>query len=147
MSSYCRDRHAPPINAGLDGGEELFEESRLDPHQHAEPAALAGADGLDDDDLAEKIDELQCVRQRERVLVAQLADRPEVGLLLLGLYNPEGKLDHVGFTSTISNAARPELTHRLEGLREPPALPAMHPEDRAAGVQNEAPHENRFDLN
>ena len=47
-----------------------------------------------------------------------LADRPEVGSLLLGLYDSEGRLDHVGFTSTISNAARPELTRRLEELRE-----------------------------
>jgi ATP-dependent DNA ligase len=40
-----------------------------------------------------------------------------VGSLLLGLYNDEGKLDHVGFTSTISNAERPALTKRLEKLK------------------------------
>ncbi len=37
----------------------------------------------------------------------------EVGSLLLGLYNAAGKLDHVGFTSTIKHAERPELTARL----------------------------------
>jgi ATP-dependent DNA ligase len=46
----------------------------------------------------------------------------EVGSLLLGLYNSEGKLDHVGFTSTISNAERPALTTRLEALIESPGF-------------------------
>jgi ATP-dependent DNA ligase len=41
----------------------------------------------------------------------------EVGSMLLGLYNAAGKLDHVGFTSAISNADRPALTKRLEKLR------------------------------
>jgi ATP-dependent DNA ligase len=39
-----------------------------------------------------------------------------VGSLLLGLYNERGLLDHVGFTSTITNAERPALTQQLEGL-------------------------------
>jgi ATP-dependent DNA ligase len=39
-----------------------------------------------------------------------------VGSLLLGLYDAAGRLNHVGFTSTISNAERPELTRRLEKL-------------------------------
>ena len=56
-----------------------------------------------------------------------LADRPEVGSLLLGLYDSQGRLDHVGFTSTISNAARPELTRRLEGLRESPGFTGNAP--------------------
>jgi ATP-dependent DNA ligase len=46
----------------------------------------------------------------------------EVGSLLLGLYNDEGKLDHVGFTATITNEERPGLTKRLEALREPPGF-------------------------
>jgi ATP-dependent DNA ligase len=45
-----------------------------------------------------------------------------VGSLLLGLYNDEGKLDHVGFTSTISNAERPALTKRLEKLKGGPGF-------------------------
>jgi ATP-dependent DNA ligase len=40
-----------------------------------------------------------------------------VGSLLLGLYGDDGKLHHVGFTSTITNAERPALTERLEALR------------------------------
>jgi ATP-dependent DNA ligase len=39
-----------------------------------------------------------------------------VGSLLLGLYDAEGRLDHVGFTSTITDAERPALTRRLEKL-------------------------------
>ncbi|MFL5171659.1 MAG: hypothetical protein ACJ8CX_13530, partial [Microvirga sp.] len=45
-----------------------------------------------------------------------------VGSLLLGLYNDEGRLDHVGFTSTISNAERPALTKRLEKLKGGPGF-------------------------
>jgi ATP-dependent DNA ligase len=41
----------------------------------------------------------------------------EVGSMLLGLFNGGGKLDHVGFTSGISNADRPALTKKLEKLR------------------------------
>ncbi|CAN7412267.1 ATP-dependent DNA ligase [Phenylobacterium sp. LjRoot225] len=40
----------------------------------------------------------------------------EVGSLLLGLYDAAGRLNHVGFTSTISNAERAELTRKLEAL-------------------------------
>ena len=39
-----------------------------------------------------------------------------VGSLLLGLYDAEGRLDHVGFTSTITDAERGALTRRLEAL-------------------------------
>lgn len=40
----------------------------------------------------------------------------EVGSLLLGLYDDDGLLHHVGFTSGIANADKPELTRRLEAL-------------------------------
>jgi ATP-dependent DNA ligase len=40
----------------------------------------------------------------------------QVGSLLLGLYDSEGRLDHVGFTSAISDADRPGLTARVEAL-------------------------------
>jgi ATP-dependent DNA ligase len=40
----------------------------------------------------------------------------QVGSLLLGLYDDAGRLNHVGFSSTISNAERPALTERLEAL-------------------------------
>ncbi len=50
-----------------------------------------------------------------------------VGSLLLGLYDAEGKLDHVGFTSTIANAERAALTKRLEALIEPPGFTGNAP--------------------
>jgi ATP-dependent DNA ligase len=50
-----------------------------------------------------------------------------VGSLLLGLYNENGKLDHVGFTSTISHAEREKLTKRLEALVEPPGFTGSAP--------------------
>lgn len=40
-----------------------------------------------------------------------------VGSLLLGLYDDMGRLDHVGFTSSISNTERPALTRKLEKFR------------------------------
>jgi len=47
--------------------------------------------------------------------------------LLLGLYNDVGKLDHVGFTSTITNRERGDLTKRLETLAGPPGLTGKAP--------------------
>jgi ATP-dependent DNA ligase len=46
----------------------------------------------------------------------------EVGSLLLGLYDAQGLLDHVGFTSAIPSVERPQLTKDLEALIEPPGF-------------------------
>ena len=51
----------------------------------------------------------------------------EVGSLLLGLYNGEGKLDHVGFTSTVARADRKALTAKLEKLRKAPGFTGNSP--------------------
>jgi ATP-dependent DNA ligase len=51
----------------------------------------------------------------------------KVGSLLLGLYDAQGKLDHVGFTSTIKNADRARLTRRLEALRQSPGFTGKAP--------------------
>jgi ATP-dependent DNA ligase len=56
-----------------------------------------------------------------------LTNKRQVGSLLLGLYNDEGKLDHVGFTATIRNEDRAALTNRLEELREPPGFTGNAP--------------------
>jgi ATP-dependent DNA ligase len=45
-----------------------------------------------------------------------------VGSLLLGLYNDQGLLDHVGFTSGFANLDKAELTGRLESLRGGPGF-------------------------
>ena len=46
----------------------------------------------------------------------------EVGSLLLGLYDAQGLLNHVGFTTTIGKGERLALTRRLEALREAPGF-------------------------
>jgi ATP-dependent DNA ligase len=51
----------------------------------------------------------------------------EVGSLLLGLYNPQGLLDHVGFTSTIANDERSALTRKLRALQAPPGFSGAAP--------------------
>jgi ATP-dependent DNA ligase len=50
-----------------------------------------------------------------------------VGSLLLGLYDIDGLLHHVGFTSAIPSAQRPQLTKELEALSEPPGFTGNAP--------------------
>jgi ATP-dependent DNA ligase len=51
----------------------------------------------------------------------------EVGSLLLGLYDDEGLLHHVGFTSAIPAKERPALTRKLEKLIQPPGFTGNAP--------------------
>ncbi|MBR0845359.1 ATP-dependent DNA ligase [Bradyrhizobium liaoningense] len=61
-----------------------------------------------------------CVVGGFRYATNKLAGRKVVGSLLLGLYDDEGLLHHVGFTSAIKAEEKPGLTDRLEALiREP----------------------------
>jgi ATP-dependent DNA ligase len=53
--------------------------------------------------------------------------KKEVGSLLLGLYDDEGRLNHVGFTSAIPAKERPKLTRELEALIEPPGFTGNAP--------------------
>ena len=48
--------------------------------------------------------------------------KKEVGSLLLGLYDDQGLLHHVGFTSPLKAEDRPALTRTLEKLIEPPGF-------------------------
>jgi ATP-dependent DNA ligase len=48
--------------------------------------------------------------------------RKLVGSLLLGLYDKDGLLHHVGFTSALADAEKPALTKRLEKLVAPPGF-------------------------
>jgi ATP-dependent DNA ligase len=56
-----------------------------------------------------------------------LEKKPLVGSLLLGLYNKESKLDHVGFTSSIQQKDRPALTKKLKSLIKPPGFTGKAP--------------------
>src|SRR5262249_26304548 len=53
--------------------------------------------------------------------------KPVVGSLLLGLYDNDGRLNHVGFTSTIKATDKPALTKKLETLVAPPGFTGNAP--------------------
>lgn len=99
-------------------------------------AGHGGSDGV----VAKRIDGLYEAGQRAMVKVKRLrtadcvvggfryeSQSRKVGSLLLGLYNRNGKLDHVGFTATIRDEERVRLTERLEALREPPGFTGKSP--------------------
>jgi ATP-dependent DNA ligase len=56
-----------------------------------------------------------------------LSDRAEVGSLLLGLYDEQGLLNHVGYTSTIANSERAALTRKLEAIKASPGFSGRAP--------------------
>jgi ATP-dependent DNA ligase len=60
-----------------------------------------------------------------------LEKQPLVGSLLLGLYDDEGKLNHVGFTSSIHTSDRPVLTRKLKKLVKPPGFTGRAPGGRS----------------
>ncbi|MFN7138154.1 MAG: ATP-dependent DNA ligase [Limisphaerales bacterium] len=53
--------------------------------------------------------------------------KKEVGSLLLGLYDGEGLLHHVGFTSGLKSAEKAKLTRKLEGLVQAPGFSGRAP--------------------
>jgi len=50
-----------------------------------------------------------------------------IGSLLLGLYDDEGLLDHVGFCSSLPTSERRGLKEKLENLRRPPGFTGRSP--------------------
>ena len=62
-----------------------------------------------------------------------------VGSLLLGLYDDEGRLNHVGFSSSIKAADRPAITKKLEALIGGPGFTG----DAPGGPSRWAPAEER----
>ena len=56
-----------------------------------------------------------------------LEKKKNVGSLLLGLYNDQGLLDHVGFSSSIRNEDRQALTKKLEKMVKPPGFTGKAP--------------------
>lgn len=50
-----------------------------------------------------------------------------VGSLLLGLYDEEGLLHHIGYTSSFNEAQKKELTKKLEPLIDPPGFTGNKP--------------------
>ena len=68
-----------------------------------------------------------CVVGGFRYATNKLKGRKVVGSLLLGLYDDEGLLDHVGFTSAIKQEEKPALTERLEALIKDPGFTGNAP--------------------
>jgi ATP-dependent DNA ligase len=56
-----------------------------------------------------------------------LENKPLVGSLLLGLYDEQGNLDHVGYTSSIHDEDRLSLTTKLQAMIGPPGFTGKAP--------------------
>jgi ATP-dependent DNA ligase len=122
------------------GKSELLQ---LSPYTHSRKEAQGWLDtsgGAIDGVVAKPLDEpyrfgeramikVKCLRTADCVVggFRYGTGSDEVASLLLGLYNDQGKLDHVGFTSTIARADRPALTKRLEAMIEPPGFTGNAP--------------------
>lgn len=98
-------------------------------------AWLARSGGALDGVIAKRLDQPYRAGERAMIKVKQQrsADcvvggfryaekRREVGSLLLGLYDDEGLLHHVGFTSALKAEDRPALTAQLESLIAAPGF-------------------------
>lgn len=68
-----------------------------------------------------------CVIGGFRYATNKVDGRKVVGSLLLGLYDDEGLLHHVGFTSAIKQEEKPALTARLEPLIAAPGFTGNAP--------------------
>jgi ATP-dependent DNA ligase len=68
-----------------------------------------------------------CVIGGFRYATNKLDNRKVVGSLLLGLYDDEGLLHHVGFTSAIKREEKPALTAKLETLIAKPGFTGNAP--------------------
>ena len=90
--------------------------------------------------IAKRLDEAYRAGERAMVKVKRLrtadcvvggfryaTNGKQVGSLLLGLFNEEGRLDHVGFNSGISDKQRPELTRRVEAWKGGPGFTGEAP--------------------
>lgn len=116
---------------------------RLSPGTEDRKAALEWLNqsgGALDGVVAKRLDEAYQPGERAMLKVKQLRsadcvvggfryekDSKFVASLLLGLYDAQGLLNHVGFTSMISDAERPGLTGKLEALVGPPGFTGKAP--------------------
>jgi ATP-dependent DNA ligase len=143
LSTYTRDRRKAESWLSASGGETdgVVAKDRTMPYLSGERAMV----------------KVKLLRTADCVVggFRYESDSDLVGSLLLGLYNDEGELDHVGFTATITDEERPALTDRLEALRQEPGFtgkapgaPSRWSSDRSAEWQPLKPElvvEVRFD--
>jgi len=111
---------------------------RLSPYTRERARAqrwLSRAGGALDGVVAKRLDgvyrcgeramyKVKCLRTADCVVggFRYEAGADEVGSLLLGLYDDAGKLNHVGFTSSMTKQERRQLTKRLHELIQPPGF-------------------------
>ena len=145
--------------------------TRLTPYTRDRSEAarwLAATHGALDGVIAKRLDEGYACGKRAMIKVKRMRTADcvvggfryatgsrQVGSLLLGLYNDLGLLDHVGFTSAISDAARPALTAKVEALRggegfsgEAPGGPSRWSDERSTAWEKLRPElvaEVRYD--
>jgi ATP-dependent DNA ligase len=99
-------------------------------------AGYGGTDGV----VAKRLDSVYRSGERTMIKVKRLrtadcvvggfryeSGRRVVGSLLLGLYDADGRLNHVGFTSAIPETERRALTQELEALRASPGFTGHAP--------------------
>ena len=129
--------------AALEGLGIASDQILLSPFTNDRAAALAwlsGAGAALDGVIAKRADapyspgertmlKVKCLRTADCVVggFRYAARKREVGSLLLGLYDDQGRLNHVGFTSNMPSAERPALTRQLESLVEAPGFTGSAP--------------------
>lgn len=134
-----------PLSVRRKALEKLFGRLADAPHLRLSPATTRRAEasrwlsraggGALDGVVAKRLDEpyrageramlkIKCLRTADCVVggFRYATGSRQVGSLLLGLYDEQGRLDHVGFTSAISAAERPALTRKLQKLRGGPGF-------------------------
>jgi ATP-dependent DNA ligase len=88
------------------------------------PYQAANRDGMQ---KIKKFRSADCVVGGFRYASNKMNGRKVVGSLLLGLYDDQGRLHHVGFTSAIKQPEKPALTAKLEPLMAPPGFTGNAP--------------------
>jgi ATP-dependent DNA ligase len=140
LSIDGQDLRANPLSKRRERLERLYGELKsigpfrlsartTSPAQANKWLAQAGA-GTVDGVVAKRLDEsyqggVRAMMKVKRIRTADCVvggfryatNNRQVASLLLGLFNKAGKLDHVGFTSGISDQMRPALTKKLEKIR------------------------------
>jgi ATP-dependent DNA ligase len=144
LDEHGRSMLKEPLTSRREALEEFFDDLpdagilRLSPFTRSHRDAqkwLNHAGGALDGVIAKKLDGAYICGERAMLKVKRMRTADcvvggfryatgsrEVGSLLLGLYNEAGKLDHVGFTSSIPASERKELTHKLEKLIKAPGF-------------------------
>ena len=120
--------------------KRLLLSPRTTDHSKAAQWLTAAGNGGTDGVIAKRLDDRYTPGERTMIKVKRFrtadcvvggfryaSKSRQVGSLLLGLYDADGKLDHVGFTSTITDADRPALTRKLEKLRGAPGFTGKAP--------------------